>query len=81
MRLAHPEPKAQMLRHRQSIALVCFCLGLAAFWAAPGIFRLDETGMVVRAFVAQIGGPAAAVVCCFLAARRSADGDSSAWIN
>ena len=65
---------------RGTIGLVCFALSMALYVYSPQLFALDETGMMVRAAVTQIGGPFLAAVCCFVAAWRSrTSSDGKGW--
>ena len=43
------------------------------------MIALGEPGLILWSTVPQIGGPLAAAILCFLAARRSAGGDVGAW--
>ena len=68
------------LVRRRLIALLVYTslLALFAFGPAAG---LGVEGYAVLSLAAQIGGPIAAAVLCFLAARRSTGSDRRAWQN
>ena len=70
-----------MLPVRRLIALGCFCFGIVAFWQVRRVLAFDQAGQMALAALAQLGGPAAATVCCVLAARRSIGTDRLAWMN
>ncbi|MEO6015223.1 MAG: EAL domain-containing protein [Devosia sp.] len=58
-----------------------FGVAMALFWFAPNWFKLDETGLMGRAAIAQIGGPLLGAILCWVASRRSADSARRAWRN
>ncbi|WP_421760679.1 EAL domain-containing protein [Devosia sp.] len=64
---------------RRLVALCCFSAGLIAFWLVRNALAGDAAGLGLLAAVAQMGGPALAVVCSVLAARGSTGTDRLAW--
>ena len=58
-----------------------FCLLLATYWLVPDELGFDSSARLIWAAVAQLGGPLAAAIGCWIASVRTPEGDRSAWRN
>ena len=65
---------------RRITMLVSFAAALALFWFGPGVLKLDATGLVAWAAVAQVGGSLAAAIFSWFAARTGDSRDRLAWV-
>ncbi|MBI4922900.1 MAG: EAL domain-containing protein [Devosia nanyangense] len=66
---------------RRITMLLSFAAALAVFRFGPGLLGLDAAGLLAWAAVAQVGGPLAAAIFSWFAARTGDARDRLAWLS